>query len=172
MIPRTKLKYLSCFLLLVSWKQRLLLLKPFHIQYIDFVCWHEATLSLTLITPLSTLFKETCILPVSRNSRCLPDKAPIVGAQLSVKGASPCPPAQLLSKRICVVHRPQRSHVQHRSTPALSRNNPFSTLAAKSYIPPTSCVLFIYTFDEEVGFVSLNLRCSRCVWAWRTHPPS
>lgn len=68
----------------------MLLIKPYHMHTFC-VCWHEASLSLTLITPLSAHFKETCILPVSCNSRCLPDKALIVSAQLSVKGASLCP---------------------------------------------------------------------------------
>lgn len=116
---------------------------------------------------------------MSCNSRCLPDKALIVGAQLSVKGASPCP--RLAAEQTDLpplwaagsgVRRPHCSHVQHRSTPA-SPHNPTSSLSARSDIPPTSSLLFIYTLGSRSGHCySLNLRWSLCVWAWRTHPPS
>lgn len=140
---------------------QMLPLKPYHMHTFC-VCWHEASLSLTLITPLSALFKETCILPVSCNSRCLPDKALIVSAQLSVKGASLCPCScscwangsvstvdcqQQCSQGLTAAMCGTGAHQHRLITPSLPR--------AKRDIPPTSCVLFIYTLDVEVDIVAV-----------------
>ena len=126
--------------------------------------------------------KETCILPVSCNSRCLPDKAPIVGAQLSVKGASPCPPLSCWANgSVSAVGRRQRR--SRASLPPCAAqehagiHGPITPhphfLPRAMYTSATSPLLFIYTLGSRSGRCSSsNLRCSLCVWAWRTHPPS
>lgn len=115
------------------------------------VCWNEAILSLTLITPPSALLKSRVFFLWAVTTDASPDKAPIVSAQLSVKGASPCPPlscwangyASALAAALFTC-RPHCSHMQQGSVPA-SPHNPTSALPAKSNTP-TSCYLFMYLF--------------------------
>lgn len=138
----------------------MLLLKPDHIRAFC-VCWHEATRILTLITPLSALVKETCILPMSCNSRCFPDKALIVSAQLSVKGASPCPRSAAeqtdlspLGATAVFARRPHSSYMQHRSAPASSHNNPCLHFLPR-VIHLQKTVFYIHALDVDVDIVTV-----------------
>lgn len=89
-------------------------------------------------------------------------------------------PAQLLSKRICLrCGTPAAGFtgltLAMCSTGAHRRRliTPSLCFPAKSYIPPGSCVLFIYTLMLKWTLLQFKSQVlPLCLWAWRTHPPS
>lgn len=116
---------------------------------------HEASLFLTLITPLSALFEEPCILPVSGNSRCL--------WLLSSASLLRC----WANGRVSAVGRQQQCSqglaVATCGTAASSHNPEKCTSSRLGF--------HLFTLCGGECCCSLNLKCSLCVWAWRTQQP-